>query len=140
MFKKRAVEDERIVGANQRYNSEALGILSWGLLIDIFYRSVILRQDFMAYWDVSLIFFGTCFYLVIRKVSAGVFAFEGMKKAWRRIITSSLIAGASITATLYFIGMEHSPTHMLVNFLIGTVTFGVIMALFYYFSNRFSER
>jgi len=136
MFKRHQIEDERIISAHQRYNTEALGIISWALMIDIFYRSVIMRQDFMAYWDVALIFFGTCFYLVIRKVGSGVLAYEGMKKAWRKIITSSVVAGISITITLYFIGPEREPLQLAINFLIGTVTFGVITSIFYYLSNR----
>lgn len=136
MFKRRQIEDERIISAHQRYNSEALGIITWALLIDIFYRSVIMRQDIMAFWDIALIFFGTCFYLAIRKVGSGVFAYEGMKKAWRKIIISSVVAGISIMVTLYFIGAERDPLQLAVNFIIGTVTFGLITSLFYYLSNR----
>ncbi|MGE5455210.1 MAG: DUF6773 family protein [Methylocystaceae bacterium] len=140
MFKRRQIEDERIISAHQRYNSEALGIITWALLIDIFYRSVIKQQDIMAYWDIAIIFFGVSFYLVIRKVGSGIFAFEGMKKAWRKIISSAVIAGISITATLYFIGPERDPFQLVTNFIIGTLTFGVIMSIFYYLSNRRADR
>lgn len=139
MFKKQ-LEDERIIGENRRFNTEGLGIIFWALMLDIFYRSVILRQDIMLFWDIALIFFGTCFYLVVRKIVSGTFAFEGMKKAWRTIIMSSVLAGISMSATFYFVGTRLTPQELIMNFLIGTLTFGLIMSLFYYVSNRRANR
>lgn len=49
MFKRQTVEDERIINEHRRFNSEALSIIFWALLIDVFYRSVILRQDLLVY-------------------------------------------------------------------------------------------
>lgn len=142
MFNKRKNEqitDERIINEHRRFNSEAFTIIIWALMIDVFYRSVILRQDISQYWDIAIIFFGTCFFIAFRKVSAGVFAYEGMKKAWRNIIISSLIAGITMTATFIWAGAERNFVDLAVNFLIGTITFGITMSLFYYISNKRSN-
>lgn len=139
MFKKQ-LGDERIISENHRYNSEGLGIIYSALMLDIFYRSVILRQDIMLYWDIALIFFGTCFYLVLRKIFSGTFAFEGMRKAWRTIIISSLISGVTLTITFYWVGSEVTIREMVANFLTGTFSFGLFMSLFYYVSNWRANR
>ncbi len=135
MFKKQ-VKDERIVGEQRRLNSEGFSLLYLGLLVDIFYRSVIARQNITDFWDIALLFWGVTGYVAIRTIGKGIAYYGGKNSILRKIIPPA--AAASLVGSLTFKCLDPSITvgQLVYDALIFFIGFSMVTYLIYWISDK----
>ncbi len=139
MFKK-TIKDERIVGEQRQLNSEGFGLLYMGLLVDVFYRSVIARQNIAEFWDLALLFWGVTFYVAVRTMGRGIAYYGGKKNIVRKVLPSAVIATIAGTLTLKWMDPALTIGQMAYNGLIFLIGFSVVTGLMYWISDKKANR
>lgn len=132
--------NEQIILAHRKYTSEGFSLLYVGLLADLFWRSVVLRQDISQYWDFALLFFAVCAYVLARTIWAGVWAYKGVRQSLVKVGVSSVAAAVIIVLLQAWQFPQTSLYHLILNGLLFFAGFAVVGLLISYLSYRKSMR
>lgn len=111
-------------------------ILYLGLLLVLLYRQFVLQEYFPRNWDLDLLFFGTAFYIVFKRIGAGLLT---VKINWRHILLSSIIAAVSVCIVNFWWLDNGSLIDIIVGGFIFFIGFYGIGFLMHYFSSRKNE-
>lgn len=129
-MKKNNIKDERILGTQRQFASEALQLLMMYLIASILVQQFVFNAPFSAYAVEFFGFFGASIYITIRNLIYGNNLFGQVTSTKKTILRSSLVTGITITAVSIFLNNQNATsklssseaiyTYILV-FLIGTL-------------------
>ncbi len=95
-MKNREFEDERVIGQKRKVDSEALGIVFYGLLLAVLIQQYVFQAPFSQYAAEITIFIAISVYIVVRNIMLGNSLFRSAKRGQKAIIINSLITGAVV--------------------------------------------
>ena len=130
------MKDERIQATVDRFAARGFGIWFVLMLISIYYRLLILKQDIRDFWDIFAIFFIGTLFVSIAYARKGVFD-HGFKSRWLIMCIGGFVG---ILAFQFIAGRIHSVVDvgvLLIGFLPGM---GLCIAIAYFLNRRWKRK
>ncbi|MGI6412796.1 MAG: DUF6773 family protein [Syntrophomonadaceae bacterium] len=138
-------QDERTVAQKRKIGSETCNLLLLALMISILVQQYLLNVPFAHYAAEFICFFGACFYLVIRNITAGNDLYRRKNIGFKWVIINSLVCGFTICivtgiANYARYGEQAASslwlTTLVITFLSGTAAAFLGFSLLHYFNNK----
>ena len=139
------IQDERTVAQKRKIGSETCSLLLLALLIAILVQQFVLNLPFANYAAEFICFFGACFYLLIRNITAGNDLYSRKNTGYKWVIINSLLCGFTIcvvTGIANYTRYGDNTTSsiwlitLLITFLCGTAASFLGFSLIYYFNKK----
>lgn len=139
------IQDERTVALKRKISSETCNLLLLTLMIAILVQQYVLNVPFAHYAAEFICFFGACFYILIRNITAGNDLYSRKNTGFKWVIINSLVCGSTISvvtgiANYARYGDQAAPSlwliTLVITFLCGTAAAFLGFSLLHYFNKK----
>jgi hypothetical protein len=131
------IQDERISETKSRIATRAFGIWYFLLLAALLYRQFYLKQALEEYWDIALIFFLGCFYVVITAFAKGAVYESSIARYWKWTAPVIII---TILGLNYFQGNLNTIAELLVTLISALIGLAFVGIVFYFLYKRWEKK
>ncbi|MDR3598488.1 DUF6773 family protein [Clostridium sp.] len=139
---KNNISDERIDSENQKVNSHTTTILFLGLILDLIYKLVILKNPVSDYIDLGIILLIASLFNIIQCARLGLFNYTLNLKTSNKKKVLSLLAFSLVATFLFLLFQVISGQLVYINlkFIFQAIIFFIIIFLFQYLITIFSNK
>lgn len=123
------ITDEIIEYQKMKINSNAIKIVIISLIVDIVYKSFMLKESFYKFSDITLILLVLLIYVLIEYTRQGIFIINNNGKN-KKILIGSIFSAILFGILIYFLNKNYSYIRAIVS---------SIMFFIMYFLNKISE-
>ncbi len=131
------IKDERISETKSQIASRAFGIWYLLLLVALLYRQFYLKQAPKEYWDIALIFFIGCFYVVGAGFSKGAVYENSLARYWKLTVPVIIV---TILGLNYFQGRLNTIADILVTLISALIGLAFVGVVFYFLYQRWEKK
>lgn len=122
------ITNERIKEQKCRIHSTAFKILFLSLIIDVFFRALISKENFNNLFDLTIIMLVLSIYILIEYSRSGILQMKKNNEIKRKILNAFLLISLFIIA-IYLFNPDYSFIRVLISALIDFVIYSLIIAL-----------